>query len=89
MPNGTLPPPDEFDWNMSLKDFILSNFHLSQNLMDNPPRCIRLYAERVQVNWALSGLSDGSEASVIEMTFSARPAAPATITISTEPVAFH
>jgi hypothetical protein len=89
MPNGTLPPPDEFDWNMSLKDFILNTFHLSQNLMDNSPRCIRLYAERAQVNWSLSGLTDGSEAIVIEITFSARPVAPATISLSTEPVAFH
>jgi hypothetical protein len=83
MPNGTLPPPQEFDWEMSLKDFILTNFILSDNLLANPPRCLRLYAERIQINWQQSGLDDGSEASVMEMTFSARPVAPATIVLNT------
>jgi hypothetical protein len=86
MPNGTLPPPQEFSWDTSLKDFVLANFVLSQNLLDAPPRCIRLYAERVQLNWQASGLADGSEASVMELSFSARPVAPASI-VANVPVA--
>ena len=82
MPDDNQPPPQEWTWDTTLRDFLLEIYHLSPQLTDNAPRCIRLYADRVQVNWQESGLEDGSEMTVIELAFTARPVKPAEITFN-------
>ena len=80
MPNG-LPPPQELTWDSPLKDLLISSYAPSDDLIDpeKPPRCIRMYADRWQVNWQLSGLKDPQAHTIIDIYLTARPVAPATI----------
>lgn len=82
MPDDNQPPPQEFTWDTTLKDFLQAIYVISPELVDNAPRCLRLYADRIQVNWQESGLTDGSEASVIELAFTCRPIPPASIVLN-------
>jgi hypothetical protein len=62
---------------------IQSSYYLSDHL-DNPanlPRFIRMFADRWQVNWQKSGIPDPEAQSVIDISITVRPVAPATITI--------
>jgi hypothetical protein len=46
------PPPQELTWDSPIR-LIKSSYHLSDDLdnPDAPPRFIRMYADRWQVNW--------------------------------------
>jgi hypothetical protein len=76
------PPLQEFSWDTPLKDVFLALYVLSPELINNAPRCLRLDTARIQVNWQQSGLVDGSEASVIELSFTCRPVKPASIALN-------
>jgi hypothetical protein len=81
MSNGQ-PPPQELSWDSTLRDLLGTTYNFSSELVDpeKPPRFIRLYADRWQVNWQLSGIPDPQAQTIVEITISARPVAPATIT---------
>jgi hypothetical protein len=80
MSNGQ-PPPQELTWDSTLRDLIENTYSLSPELTDaeKAPRFIRMYADRWQVNYQLSGLADPQAQTIIDITLSARPVAPATI----------
>jgi hypothetical protein len=82
MSNG-LPPPQELTWDSTLRDLLENTYSFSPELTDAamPPRFLRLYADRWQVNWQLSGLEDPQAQSIMDITISARPVAPSTIVI--------
>jgi hypothetical protein len=84
MSNG-LPPPTEFAWDTPLSEVLKAIYELSPELVDaaKAPRLIMMYADRLQVNWQLSGVEDPSAQSVIDIYFSARPVAPSSIVINT------
>jgi hypothetical protein len=75
------PPPQELTWDSTLRDFLEATYTFSPELVEpqKPPRFIRLYADRWQVNWQLSGIPDPEAQSIVDITISARPVAPATI----------
>jgi hypothetical protein len=75
------PPPQELTWDSTLKDLLLSSYEFSADLIDpaTPPRFIRMYEDRWQVNWQLSGIPDPQAQTIIDIYFTARPVAPATI----------
>jgi hypothetical protein len=75
-------PPEEFTWDTTLKDFLAAIYVLNPELVNNVPRCLRLSADRIQVNWQQSGLTDGSEQSIIELAFTCRPVEPASIVLN-------
>lgn len=66
-------PPQEWTFETPIGDILKDIYVFSDDLLANPPRLIRLYAERVQANWMKSTLTDGQESTTLEMTFSARP----------------
>jgi hypothetical protein len=77
------PPPQELSIDSTIKDLIKASYYLSDDL-DNPvtpPRLIRMYADRWQVNWQESGIPDPAAQSVIDIFITVRPIAPATITV--------
>jgi len=89
------PPPVTFTLDSTLREIIDYMYVLSQDLVDHPPRIILLYADRVQINWqqasvttgeppdeVTTALATGAEQSVIDIAFSVRPSAPATITLT-------
>jgi hypothetical protein len=82
MSNGQ-PPPQELTWDSTLRDLIENTYSLSPELTDsaNPPRFLRLYADRWQVNWQLSGLEDPQVQTIMDIQITARPVAPSTILI--------
>lgn len=82
MSNGT-PPPQELTWNSTLLDFFGSSYNFSDNLIDpaKPPRFIRMYADRWQINYQDSGIPDPEAQTVVDIFITVRPVAPATITI--------
>lgn len=79
------PPPTQFTWDTTIAELVNEVFLLSQDLKDNPPLCILLFADRIQVNWSMSGLEGPGADSTIELSFTARPVAPSTITILPRP----
>jgi hypothetical protein len=82
MSNGD-PPPQELTWDSPIKDLFLNSYAFSDDLVDaaNPPRLIRMYSDRWQVNYQLSGLPDPEAQTVLDVFFTVRPVAPATIQI--------
>ena len=82
MSNGD-PPPQELTWDSTIKDLITRSYNLSDELDNpaNPPRFIRMYADRWQVNYQDSGIPDPQAQSVIDIFITVRPVAPSTITI--------
>jgi hypothetical protein len=76
-------PPQELTWTSTLLDLISNSFNVSDNLVDQtmPPRFLRMYADRWQVNFQLSGLPDPEAQSIIDIYLTARPVSPATITV--------
>jgi hypothetical protein len=76
-------PPQELTWDSTLKDFLTASYNFSDDLVGSatPPRFLRMFADRWQVNWQLSGLPDPEAQSVIDIFISVRPVAPAEITI--------
>jgi hypothetical protein len=76
-------PPQELTWDSTLKDFLGSSYNFSPELTDaaTPPRFLRMYADRWQVNWQLSGLADPAAQTVIDIFITVRPVAPAEISI--------
>jgi len=84
MSNGTeQPPPQELTWGSTLWEFFSSSYNFSDNLInpDQPPRFIRMYADRWQINWQESGISDPAAQTVVDVFITVRPVNPATITI--------
>jgi hypothetical protein len=81
MSNG-LPPPQELTWDSTLRDLFVASFNFSDELIDpaKAPRFIRMYADRWQINWQLSGITDPEAQSIVDIFLTARPVAPATIT---------
>lgn len=79
--NGT-PPPQELTWDSTLRDLLTNSYNFSDKLVDpeKPPRFIRMYADRWQINWQLSGLEDPQAQTIVDIYLSARPVAPSTIT---------
>ena len=80
MSNGQ-PPPQELTWDSTLRDLLGNTYSFSPELTDaaTPPRFIRMYEDRWQVNWQLSGLEDPQAQTIIDIYITARPVAPATI----------
>jgi hypothetical protein len=80
---GEDPPPQELTWDSTIKDLFQNSFNFSDDLIDavNPPRFIRMYADRWQINWQLSGIPDPEAQTVVDVFISARPVAPASITV--------
>jgi hypothetical protein len=81
------PPPVEFPWTWTLVDVLKGVYQFSDELVDETkaPRCLMLYADRLQVNWQESGVEGPAAGSVIEISFTCRPVAPASITILPRP----
>jgi hypothetical protein len=81
MSNGTLPP-QELTWDSTLKDLFVETYEMSPELIDpeHPPRFIRMFEDRWQVNWQLSGLPEPQAQTIIDVYLTARPVAPAAIT---------
>jgi hypothetical protein len=84
MSNGQ-PPPQELTWDSTLRDLLENTYSFSPELTDleKAPRFIRMYADRWQVNWQLSGLEDPQAQTIMDIQITARPVAPATILIKT------
>jgi len=84
MSNGQ-PPPQELTWDSTLRDLLDNTYAFSPELTDpeKPPRFIRMYADRWQVNWQLSGLEDPQAQTIMDIQITARPVAPSTIVIKT------
>ena len=83
MSNG-LPPPTEFTWDTPVSDVLKAIYAFGEelDLVNHPPRLIMMYADRLQCNWQLSGLPDPLNQSTIDIYFTCRPVAPATIVIN-------
>jgi hypothetical protein len=75
------PPPQELTWDSTIKDLFAVSYNLSDDLLTGAPRMIRMYADRWQVNWQLSGIEEPQDQTVIDIFITVRPVAPATITI--------
>ena len=77
------PPPQELSIDSTIKDLLKASYHLSDELdaPATPPRLIRMFADRWQINWQESGIEDPAAQTVIDIFLSVRPVAPATITI--------
>jgi hypothetical protein len=75
--------PQELTWDSPIKDLFFGSYNFSPELVDpaTPPRFIRMYEDRWQVNWQLSGLPDPQSQSIMDVYITARPVAPSTITI--------
>jgi IPT/TIG domain len=82
MSNGS--PPTELAWNTPVSELITTIYDLSAELLANPPRLL-VHLDQVQVDWQKSGLADPAASSLIDITFSVRPVAPATINIHQPP----
>lgn len=84
MSNGALPP-QELTWDSPIKDLFLNSYAFSDNLVDpaQPPRLIRMFADRWQVNYQLSGIEEPATQTVLDLFITVRPVAPATIIIKT------
>jgi hypothetical protein len=82
MSNGQ-PPPQELTWDSTLRDLLDNTYAFSPELTDpqKPPRFIRMYADRWQVNWQLSGLEDPQAQTIMDIQITARPVAPSSILI--------
>jgi hypothetical protein len=82
MSNGQ-PPPQELTWDSTLRDLLENTYSFSPELIDaeKAPRFIRMYADRWQVNWQLSGLEDPQAQTIMDIQITARPVAPSTILI--------
>jgi hypothetical protein len=76
-------PPQELTWDSTLKDLLSASYNFSDDLIDpaNPPRFIRMFADRWQANWQLSGVDEPIDQTVVDIFITVRPVAPATITI--------
>ena len=85
MADEEAPPPQELEWGSSLWQFFSSSYNFSDNLIDpaKPPRFIRMYADRWQINWQESGIPDPEAQTVVDVFITVRPIAPASITIKT------
>jgi hypothetical protein len=77
------PPPQELTWDSTIKDLFQNSFNFSDDLIDpaNPPRFIRMYADRWQINYQLSGIPDPQAQTVVDVFITVRPVAPAEISI--------
>ena len=75
------PPPQELTWDSPIKDLFANSYDLSPDLLEGAPRMIRMYADRWQVNWQLSGIEEPQDQTIIDLFITVRPVAPATITI--------
>jgi hypothetical protein len=82
MSNGD-PPPQELTWDSPIRDLFEQSYTFSDELMDaaKPPRFIRMYADRWQVNYQMSGIPEPEAQTVIDVFITVRPVAPASITI--------
>ena len=79
------PPPQELSIDSTIKDLLKASYHFSDDL-DNPltpPRLIRMYADRWQINYQKAGIPDPAAQSVIDISITVRPVAPAAIAIKT------
>lgn len=79
------PPPQELTWNSTLLDLFKASYDFSPDLIDEsqPPRFIRMYADRWQVNWQESGVPEPQNQTIVDLYITVRPVAPATIVIQT------
>ena len=77
------PPPQELSIDSTIKDLLKASYHFSDDLdaPATPPRLIRMFADRWQINWQESGIEDPAAQSVVDIFISVRPVAPATISI--------
>ena len=77
------PPPQELSIDSTIKDLLKASYHFSDDLdaPATPPRLIRMFADRWQINWQESGIGDPAAQSVVDIFISVRPVAPATISI--------
>ena len=80
---GEAPPPQELSIDSTIKDLLKASYHFSDDLdaPATPPRLIRMFADRWQINWQESGIEDPAAQSVVDIFISVRPVAPATISI--------
>lgn len=76
-------PPQELTWDSTIKDLLNEMYVFSDDLLNStdPPRFIRMFADRWQTNWQLSGSPEPQNQSVIDIYITCRPVAPATIQI--------
>lgn len=76
-------PPQELTWDSTLMDLFSASYNFSDNLIDitKPPRFIRMYADRWQINWQESGIPDPEAQTIVDVYITVRPVAPATIDI--------
>ena len=77
------PPPQELTWTSTIKDLFQASYDFSDDLIDpaKAPEFIRMYADRWSVRWINSGVEDPAAQSAVDLYFSVRPVAPATIVI--------
>ena len=75
-------PPQELTWDSPIRELFASSYNISPDLLEAAPRMIRMYADRWQVNWQLAvGVDEPQNQSIIDIFFTVRPVAPATITL--------
>ena len=76
-------PPQELTWDSTLMDLFNASYNFSPELVDpaKAPRFLRMYADRWQINWQLSGVDEPLDQTVVDIFITVRPIAPATITI--------
>lgn len=75
-----MTPPTELPWATPLSELVTAIYDLSDELSANPPRLL-VEGNRLQLNWQESGAPEPASFSIIDITFSARPHAPAVIGI--------
>jgi hypothetical protein len=80
MSNG----PTELAWDTPVSELIKTIYDLSADLLANPPRLL-VHLDQVQADWQKSGLADPAASSLIDITLSVRPVAPATIKVHLAP----
>jgi hypothetical protein len=80
-------PGTEAPIDITIGDVLLLFIDPSSDLIGlvTPPRCIMMYADRLQVNWQLSSAPEPQNQSVVDLYFTARPSAPASITFTPRP----
>jgi hypothetical protein len=79
---------EDLDWySITIGETLLHFFTPSADLvgLSTPPRCIMMYGDRLQVNWQLSSAPEPQNQSIVDLYFTCRPVAPATIVYTPRP----
>ena len=80
----TDPPPQELTWDSTIRELFAASYNFSPDLFESAPRFIRMYGDRWQINWQLAeNVDEPQNQTVVDISITVRPVAPAEITIKT------